>query len=401
MSTLREDIEALFIEGVRAATPKYLSLEFWNQHSDLKRILNNPDKKTYVFALGKAAYVMALSFQEYFSVDAGFILTKYNHLPEEIKTKGQMGVWKCREASHPIPDTNSELYSREVLQDLSSLDKNHQLVVLLSGGGSSLFEIPELGFTIDDIVQLNQNLLKQGLPIHEINAERKKYSAVKSGKLLKLLNPNLKVYTFAISDVLGDDPSIIASGPSYPGSEYYIMGNLSASLAAMEKKAKTLDYEVKVISDSWDYSSEYTAERMFSELLNAKKNDKKQAILLGGEMVCPVFGNGKGGRNQETALRMVILSEFLDIERDWMFLSCGTDGTDGPTDAAGAIVGPKTLEQMKEKGWDAETEIQKSNSYPILKDTNSLLFTGATGTNVNDLLILLLAERNSKFPILS
>ena len=394
MNTLREDIEALFWEGVRAATPKYLSLEFWNQHSDLKEILNNPDKKTYVFALGKAAFSMALSFQEYFSVDAGFILTKYNHLPEEIRSKTQMGIWKCREASHPIPDTNTEMYSREVLQELLDLNENHQLIVLLSGGGSSLFEIPELGYRIDDIVQLNQNLLKLGLSIYEINAERKKYSAVKSGKLLKLLNPNLKVYTFAISDVLGDDPSVIASGPSYPGSEYYIMGNLSASLTAMEKKAKTLGYEVKVISDSWDKSSEDTAELMFDELLNSHKNDKKQAILLGGEMVCPVLGDGKGGRNQETALRMAILSEFLDKDRDWMFLSCGTDGTDGPTDAAGGIVGKQTLEQMKAKGWDPMNELNRSNSYPILKDTNALLVTGATGTNVNDILVLLLAERD-------
>lgn len=107
------------------------------------------------------------------------------------------------------------------------------------------------------------------------------------------------------------------------------------------------------------------------------------------------LGDGKGGRNQETALRMAILTGSLDKDRDWMFLSCGTDGTDGPTDAAGGIVGPETWEEMKAKGWDAKRELNRSNSYPILKDTNSLLFTGATGTNVNDLLVLLLAERNS------
>ncbi|MCW7493618.1 DUF4147 domain-containing protein [Leptospira sp. 2 VSF19] len=394
MNSLREDIEFLFWEGVRAATPKYLSQRFWNLHPDLKDELNHSNKKTYVFALGKAAFTMALSFQESFSVDSGFILTKYEHLPNEFKTKGQMGVWKCREASHPIPDKNTELYSREVLQELLSLDGSYQLVVLLSGGGSSLFEIPEEGFVLDDLIQLNEKLLKTGLSIYEINAERKKYSAVKAGKLLKHLNPNLKVYSLAISDVLGDDPAVIASGPTYPGSIYYVTGNLFTSLSTMENTAKNLGYNVKVISDSWDLSSEETAKRMLGELILANENNQKQAILLGGELVCPVRGNGKGGRNQETTLRMAILSESICINRDWLFLSCGTDGTDGPTDAAGGIVGPKTLSQMKNKGWDVRKELAESNSYPVLKDTNSLLFTGATGTNVNDLLILLLGERD-------
>ncbi|TGN06084.1 glycerate kinase type-2 family protein [Leptospira bandrabouensis] len=394
MNSLKNDIEFLFWEGVKAATPKYLSPRFWNLHSELRKELKNPKKKTYVFALGKAAFAMAVSFQESFPVNSGFILTKYDHLPSEIKSIGQMGVWKCRESSHPIPDKNTELYSREVLLELLGLDESYQLVVLLSGGGSSLFEIPEDGFDLNDIIQLSEKLLKKGLGIHEINAERKKYSAVKAGKLLKRLHPNLKVYTFAISDVLGDDPAVIASGPTYPGSEYYVMGNLSTSLSAMEVAAKSLGYKVKIISDSWGFSSEETASRLIEELLLADKYDQKQAILLGGEMVCPVKGNGKGGRNQETALRMAILSESVRINRNWMFLSCGTDGTDGPTDAAGGIVGPDTLLQMKKNGWDVNKELNDSNAYPILKDTNSLLFTGATGTNVNDLLILLLAERN-------
>ncbi|MCG6153330.1 glycerate kinase type-2 family protein [Leptospira bandrabouensis] len=394
MNSLKNDIEFLFWEGVKAATPKYLSPRFWNLHSELRKELKNPKKKTYVFALGKAAFAMAVSYQESFPVNSGFILTKYDHLPSEIKSIGQMGVWKCRESSHPIPDKNTELYSREVLLELLGLDESYQLVVLLSGGGSSLFEIPEDGFDLNDIIQLSEKLLKKGLGIHEINAERKKYSAVKAGKLLKRLHPNLKVYTFAISDVLGDDPAVIASGPTYPGSEYYVMGNLSTSLSAMEVAAKSLGYKVKIISDSWGFSSEETASRLKEELLLADKYDQKQAILLGGEMVCPVKGNGKGGRNQETALRMAILSESVRINRNWMFLSCGTDGTDGPTDAAGGIVGPDTLLQMKKNGWDVNKELNDSNAYPILKDTNSLLFTGATGTNVNDLLILLLAERN-------
>ncbi|MCG6145645.1 glycerate kinase type-2 family protein [Leptospira bandrabouensis] len=394
MNSLKNDIEFLFWEGVKAATPKYLSPRFWNLHSELRKELKNPKKKTYVFALGKAAFAMAVSFQESFPVNSGFILTKYDHLPSEIKSIGQMGVWKCRESSHPIPDKNTELYSREVLLELLGLDESYQLVVLLSGGGSSLFEIPEDGFDLNDIIQLSEKLLKKGLGIHEINAERKKYSAVKAGKLLKRLHPNLKVYTFAISDVLGDDPAVIASGPTYPGSEYYVMGNLSTSLSAMEVAAKSLGYKVKIISDSWGFSSEETASRLKEELLLADKYDQKQAILLGGEMVCPVKGNGKGGRNQETALRIAILSESVRINRNWMFLSCGTDGTDGPTDAAGGIVGPDTLLQMKKNGWDVNKELNDSNAYPILKDTNSLLFTGATGTNVNDLLILLLAERN-------
>ncbi|TGL40834.1 glycerate kinase type-2 family protein [Leptospira perdikensis] len=395
MNFLREEVELLFREGVRAATPQFLFVEFWSKNPELLKRINQPGKKNYVFALGKAAYSMALSFQEYCPVDKGFILTKYGHLPAKVQTKGQMGVWQCREASHPVPDLNSEQHSREVLSDLSALGEDHQLIVLLSGGGSSLFEIPEIGFELEDLVQLNQNLLKQGLSIYEINAERKKYSAVKGGKLLKKLNPNLSVYTFAISDVLGDNPEVIASAPSYPGSEFYVIGNLSLSLAAIEQKAKSLGYEVRIISDSWDLSSEETAKHIIGELINSKKNNKKQAIILGGELVCPVIGNGLGGRNQETVLRMAILSEFMERDREWIFLSCGTDGTDGPTDAAGGMIGPESINQMKAKGWDPKAELLNSNSYPVLKDTDSLLFTGATGTNVNDLLILLVSERDS------
>lgn len=395
MNSLREEVELLFREGVRAATPQFLFIEFWNQNPKLLKLLNQPNKKNYVFALGKAAYSMALSFQEFCPVDKGFILTKYGHLPLEIQAKGQMGVWKCREASHPIPDSNSELHSREVLSELADLGEDHQLIVLLSGGASSLFEIPEFGYHLEDLSKLNQDLLKQGLSIHEINAERKKYSAVKGGKLLKKLNPNLKVYTFVISDVLGDNPEVIASAPSYPGSEYFVIGNLSLSLSAIEKKAKSLGYEVKTISDSWDKSSEETAKSIFGELISAKKNHQKQAILLGGELVCPVLGKGLGGRNQETALRMAILTESLERDRRWIFLSCGTDGTDGPTDAAGGIIESESIDRMKAKGWDPIHELLNSNSYPILKESNSLLFTGATGTNVNDLLILLVAERDS------
>ncbi|TGK95238.1 DUF4147 domain-containing protein [Leptospira brenneri] len=395
MRGLREDIEGLFWEGVHAATPKHLSPFFWREHSELKHLLSHPDKKNYVFALGKAAYSMALSFQDFFPVDSGFILTKYKHLPSEIASKGQLGVWKCREASHPVPDQNSERYSREVLSDLKNLNEDHQLIVLLSGGGSSLLEIPELGYSLEDIIQLNQNLLKKGLSIQEINSARKEYSALKAGKLLGQLNPNLKVYTFVISDVLGDDPNVIASAPTYPGSEYFIMGNLSSSLNAIQNKAVDLGYQVKQISNSWDLSSEETAKRMIDELLVANENPNPQAILLGGELVCPVHGNGLGGRNQETALRMAILAGSIRTNREWMFLSCGTDGTDGPTDAAGGIVGPESLKQMKTKGWDPVLELERSNSYPILKDIGSLLFTGATGTNVNDIIILLLAKRNS------
>ncbi|MCW7482370.1 glycerate kinase type-2 family protein [Leptospira kanakyensis] len=392
---LRKDIESLYWEGVYAATPKYLSGPFWKAHPDLTNLFSNPQKKNYVFALGKAAYSMALSFLDFFPVDAGFILTKYNHLPEEIRSKERLGVLKCRESSHPIPDENSEKYSREVLSELMDLGEDHQLIVLLSGGGSSLFEIPESGYTLENIIQLNQTLLKDGLPIQEINRRRKEFSAVKGGKLLGKLNPLLKVYTFVISDVLGDDPNVIASAPTYPGSEYYLMGNLSHSLTAIQKKAMGLGYEVKTVSSSWDKSSEETAEQVFSELSLAQTNPNKQAILFGGELVCPVNGDGLGGRNQETALRVALLTDFFETERDWLVLSGGTDGTDGPTDAAGGIIGPESLGVMIKKGWDPKTELIRSNSYPILKDSNALLFTGATGTNVNDIIILLLAEGNS------
>lgn len=395
MITLAEDILDLFQKAIDVASPNFMFRSFYKEHPEVVDSLQKGTKNLYVFALGKAAYCMGMSFSNHFPINRGFILTKYGHLPSKALISGEDSIWKYREASHPIPDQNSISHSEEVLRDLISLGENDCLVVLLSGGGSSLFEIPVDGISLYDLIRIQNDLLRSGKPIQEINKERKKYSQVKGGKLLQHLNPRLEVFTFVISDVLGDDPATIASGPTFPSQNYYILGNLTRSIQKIKQEAERLGYRTKLISDTWDKTSEETSLLIEKEFLSALESEQRQIILLGGEMVCPVLGNGVGGRNQETALRVAILLNQHQSDRQWCFLSGGTDGTDGPTDAAGGIVTHLSFRRMLAKGWDPKKELENSNSYPVLKSVDSLVMTGPTGTNVNDILILLVEGTKS------
>lgn len=395
MKSIRDDILYLFQEGIKAASPKELFQVFSKENINLVEKLSDKSKKQFVFSLGKAAYSMAESFSDLFPVNKGYVLTKYNHLPLQHSGNGKDLIWTYREASHPIPDENSIRYAIEVLDQLKQLGKNDRLVVLLSGGGSSLFEIPVDGLSIQELTNIQNQLLKSGKSIREINSERKKYSKVKGGKLLKELNQNLEVYTLVISDVIGDDPNSIASGPTYPSKNYFIIGNLTRSIHHILEVGNKLGYQTKLLSDTWSGSSEETSYLFEKEFLSALDSPMSQMIVLGGEMVCPVLGDGIGGRNQETSLRVSILLKEHPTEREWMFLSGGTDGTDGPTEVAGGLVGNDSIHKMENKGWNPKKELLNSNSYPILKDIDALVSTGPTGTNVNDILILLVGRAKS------
>lgn len=395
MKSIRDDILYLFQQGIKAASPKELFQVFSKENINLVEKLSDKSKKQFVFSLGKAAYSLAESFSDLFPVNKGYVLTKYNHLPFELNEMGKDKIWTYREASHPIPDENSIRYALEVLDQLKQLGKDDRLVVLLSGGGSSLFEIPVDGLSIQELTNIQNQLLKSGKSIREINSERKKYSKVKGGKLLKELNQNLEVYTLVISDVIGDDPNSIASGPTYPSKNYFIIGSLTRSIHHILEVGNKLGYQTKLLSDTWSGSSEETSYLFEKEFLSALDSPMSQMIVLGGEMVCPVLGDGIGGRNQETSLRVSILLKEHPTEREWMFLSGGTDGTDGPTEVAGGLVGNDSIHKMENKGWNPKKELLNSNSYPILKDIDALVSTGPTGTNVNDILILLVGRAKS------
>jgi hydroxypyruvate reductase len=395
LNSLKEEILYFFRLGVHAADPNSLFEDFWEDHSLLQETFHTSKKNLFVFSVGKAAYPMAMSFVHDFPIKNGYILTKYGHLPTEKQIIQEDSIWKYREASHPILDQNSIDHSNEVLNLLKQLGKDDRLVVLLSGGASSLFEIPIEGYSLIDMISIQKRLLNSGKFIHEINLERKKSSKVKGGKLLSELNSELEVYTFVISDVIGNDPNTIGSGPTYPSENYFILGNLTKSIQTIIHKAKQLGYQTKCISDTWTGSVEETSYLIEKEFLSAIESNTKQMVLIGGELVCPVNGNGVGGRNQELALRIAILLEKHQVNRNWVFLSAGTDGTDGPTDAAGGVVTNNTIALMKEKKWDPIIQLEDSNSYPILKDVNALVMTGPTGTNVNDILILLVEGSES------
>ncbi|TGL53153.1 DUF4147 domain-containing protein [Leptospira kemamanensis] len=392
MNSLKEDVLDFFQEGILVAKPEQLFPEFWKEHPEIFSQIHDSSKNVYVFALGKAGDSMAKAFAKDFKIKKGWVLTKYGHVPKESYLLENQSIWEYREAAHPVPDENSVIHAKEILSGLQSLGSGDRLVVLLSGGGSSLFEIPIDGVTIEKIQEIQSSLLKKGTPIQKLNEERKKYSLVKGGKLLQLLHPDLDVLTFVISDVLGDDPSLIASGPTYPSSHYYILGNLTRSLDQIWNSAGRKGYKTKLISSVWDKSSEETSLLIEAEFLKAIQSPEKQLIMLGGELVCPVVGDGKGGRNMELTLRVSILLEKHKSNRKWMFLSGGTDGTDGPTDSAGGVVDQDSFQKMIQHGWDPTRELLHSNSYAILKDIGSTLDTGPTGTNVNDIILLLVSE---------
>jgi hydroxypyruvate reductase len=344
-------------------------------------------------------------------------------------------------AGHPLPDERGERAAAEVEKYLSGMKPGDGLLVLISGGGSALLPAPWPGVSLEEKISATDLLLRGGADIHELNSVRKHLSRLKGGRLAALAGP-APVESLILSDVPGDDLSVIASGPTSPDPTTFrsalealerrgawaeapagirehisrgvrgelpetpkpgdaifervrnhIVGSGGSSLEAARAKAESLGYAAAVASGSLRGEAREAAERLLARCREVmrleRKGDLASALVSGGETTVTVRGSGLGGRNQELALAFALEATRLGLPEGWALLSAGTDGRDGPTDAAGAIVDAGTIERGQRAGLDAARCLEDNDSYRFLEASGDLLRTGATGTNVADIQIIL------------
>lgn len=384
--------------------------------------------RTLLLAVGKAAFPMAVAALTTpgFAADGAMAITKYGHvdaaalaaLPSEAQA-----ILTIREAGHPVPDANSYAATREAIAMVQNLAANDRVLLLLSGGGSALFEQPLL--PPEEIADINQQLLSCGADIGGINTIRKRFSAVKGGRFAQLCAP-AQVITIALSDVLSNAPDQIASGPacpdhttceearfiadryhlqlsakadhllrqetpkSLPNATVQIIGGMTYARIAAAKACKALGYPVRLFLPPLTCHAQ-EAGRFFGALARrAAAQGRRIAIVAGGETVVKLAQpHGLGGRNQEAALAAALELQGVDGA---CFFSLGTDGTDGPTDAAGGFVDGDTVRAIDASGKiTAAQALQTHDAYHALAQSNGLLLTGPTGTNVNDVCVALVS----------
>lgn len=371
--------------------------------------------RSLIVAIGKAAWQMARAAVDTLDqVDGGIVITKYGH------SKGDIPGLLCLEAGHPVPDENSFSATRKVLELTCGLSADDTVIFLISGGGSALFELPLIPG--DELAHITRQLLARGADIVEINCIRKRLSMVKGGRFALHCAP-ARVLSIVLSDVLGDGLDSIASGPAYPDScdsamakaiaekyalelsnkaralldvetpktldnvQTYINGSVRELCAAAAAAAAKLGYEPIYLTDRLSCEAREAGRFLSSIAQSHADSGKSLAFIAGGETVVHLTGSGLGGRNQELALAAC---EGIAGLKNAAVLSLGSDGTDGPTDAAGGYVDGDTLSALQGCGIELHKVLRDNDAYHALKAVGGLIITGPTGTNVNDVSIALL-----------
>lgn len=366
-----------------------------------------------LISIGKAGWRMADAAYRALggqNVKQGIVVTKYDHC------EGPVGSMELYEAGHPVPDENGVRAAARVLEMVRSLNEEDEVILLISGGGSALFEYPTDGVTLTDIADVTRQLLACGADITEINCIRKRLSGVKGGKLALEIAP-AKTFSIILSDVLGDPLDAIASGPAYPDRttseeakaivrkyglklpdrllaameretpkelpdvENFVAGNVQALCAAAAREAERLGYAAKIMDDALCCEARDAGAMMAKY---ARETQGPCALIWGGETVVHLRGRGKGGRNQEAALGA---AEGIAGMQDVCVFALGSDGTDGPTDAAGGMVTGDFYQRATAERIRAHLE--NNDAYPLLREMDALIMTGPTGTNVNDLYMVI------------
>ena len=407
--SLRTDAQRIIAAAITAALPD----------TAVKKALTGADfgkGKLILVAIGKAACSMSKAASEFLGdrISEGVVITKYGH------SQGDLPKIRIFEAGHPVPDANSFSATAEAIKLVKDLTAEDTVLFLISGGGSALFEKP---LVADEVLKdLTEQLLACGANITEINTIRKRLSAVKGGKFAKLCEP-AKVFSIVLSDIIGDPLDMIASGPAYPDSstsaealaivQKYglriteeverllridpptalenvttkITGSVRQLCLAAEKTCRELGYTPIILTDSLTCEAREAGSFLAAIARYHADTGQSLAFIAGGETVVHVKGQGKGGRNQELALAAA--EGISNLDRVALF-SVGSDGTDGPTDAAGGYVDNDTKRKLGEVGISIHQALENNDSYHALKAVDGLIFTGPTGTNVNDLSVLLI-----------
>ena len=413
--TLRRDADAIIRSSLNAVLPD----------EAVRRALKAfapRGGRVLLVAAGKAAWQMAHAAVESLGrVDGGVVVTKYGHV------KGEIPGVTCCEAGHPVPDENSFAATEKALALVQGLTAEDTVLFLLSGGGSALFERPLLpGEELQDITS---QLLASGADIVEMNTIRKRLSAVKGGRFAQACAP-AEVFSIVLSDILGDPLDMIASGPAVPDTstcaqalaiaeKYHLNLSKQAKTLLQQETPKALDnvttritgsvrelctaaanacrelgYEPILLTDQLCCEAREAGSFLGSIVRTHTGHGKKLAYIAGGETVVHLTGRGLGGRNQELALAAAPAI----AGRNAAVFSVGSDGTDGPTDAAGGYVDGETLAALAEKGWNVFDTLQHNDAYHALRAVEGLIMTGATGTNVNDVAVALLRGLDKENP---
>lgn len=406
---LRQDAQAIIGAALKASQP----------YEAVQKALADFDLgfggQIVLVAIGKAAYPMAQAALGILGsrVSRGIVITKYGHggnaLPEIM----------LREAGHPVPDENTIKATDEALAMVRSLKPQDRVLLLISGGGSALFESPRV--PLPELQGITRQLLQSGADIVAMNRVRKRLSNVKGGRFALACRP-ARVFAVVLSDIIGDPLDMIASGPACPDSstshqalevarkfrlelsaealrlmgeetpkaldnvETRVTGSVTQLCGAAAKAAQGLGYVPQVLTTSLTCVAR-EAGSFLGAIAREHQEGPSRAMILGGETVVKVTGRGQGGRNQEIALSAAIGIRGL---KDTAVFSVGSDGTDGPTDAAGGYCDGESAGKLIGKGIQAEKYLDDNNAYHALQAIGGLIITGPTGTNVNDLTVLLI-----------
>jgi glycerate 2-kinase len=379
--------------------------------------LRRPSGRTVVVGCGKASASMATALEEKLAEDPlwlfeGVVVTRYGHAlkrPQRIE---------LLEAGHPVPDAASEVAGRRMLEAVQGLTEHDLLIVLISGGGSALMVAP-FGVSLEQKLQLNRDLLNSGADIGEMNTVRKHLSKIKGGRLALAAAP-AQVLTLIVSDVVGDDLSTIASGPTVPDPsglpdalevldrygivapqvrealrsaraetpkpgdvafarcENRLIVTNAVALEAAKASLEDAGLRIKILSDSVTGEARLVAKDHASAARSLKRDS---GFLSGGETTVTVKGSGFGGRNCEFLLALALE---LQGQTGIHAIACDTDGIDGVSDAAGAMIMPDTLERAAALGLNAAAMLENNDSYSFFAALGDLVVVGPTGTNVND-----------------
>ena len=409
MTDMRKEARQVIDAALRAVLPD-------NAVQRALRGYTPPPGRLVLVALGKAAWQMAAAASACLgdAICDGIVITKYGH------AQGPLPHLRIREAGHPMPDHNSFAATAEAIGLVRPLTAEDGVLLLISGGGSALFEKPLC--TPEELTDMTAQLLRCGADIVEINTLRKRVSAVKGGRFAQLCAP-ARVFSIVLSDIVGDPLDMIASGPAYPDRstaeqaravvqkyglrlspavldllgrptpgrldnvQTQITGSVRELCAAAARACADLGYEPRVLTASLGCEAREAGRFLASIAQYHVGTARPLAFLAGGETVVHVTGRGRGGRNQELALAA---AEGIAGMQNAVVFSVGSDGTDGPTDAAGGLVDGATCARLAAQGVRIDAALADNDAYPALQKADGLILTGPTGTNVNDVAAVLL-----------
>jgi len=423
MAALESSDPRIFVRNALAFDGKVLSI-------GNRRYPLNTFRKTVVVGAGKASGLMAAELEHILGarIEEGVVI-----IPENQSSFVNLKRIRLEKSSHPFPARRGVLATRRALKTLDRVDKSDLVVFLFSGGGSSLMPLPTSGITLDELRSVTALLLNSGADIEEINCVRKHLSQIAGGRLVERTS-GAEVISLIVSDVAGDDPASVASGPTVPDPTTFRMArdalerhriwdsvpssvraaihsgiagriketpkpgdsafsrvhnsvigsNIDACTAA-RKALRNLGYRVKYLKEPVTGEARFVG-RILANLAISNTTHGKWAVVTGGETTVTVRGKGKGGRNQELALSAALA---LEGERKTTLVSFATDGIDGPTVAAGAITDASTCNRARTLGLNPSKALKSNDSYTFFKSLGDLIVTGPTGTNVNDVMIVL------------